>query len=308
MKLIVVGSINMDVVNRVHEHPVPGETISGIGTAYHSGGKGANQSVAASLSGSQVTFIGAVGTDAFAGELIDALNHYNVEAGPVSRKEGTSGMAFITVDDAGENTIIVSSGANGRLVPDDIQDQQHLFNEADALLLQNEIPWETTCFALKLAKKAGIPVFLNPAPAKKIPEEVLSDMDWLVLNEAEAEVITGMQVNNEDALLQAAKYLIDRGVSRVIVTLGGKGSFYLDDQGNEIKTPAFRVSAVDTTAAGDTFIGALASRFVEGYSIQDSITFASAAAAITVTCNGAQPSIPERAQVEHFLRELTSNH
>jgi ribokinase len=307
MKLIVVGSINMDVVNRVHEHPVPGETISGNGTAYHSGGKGANQSVAASLSGSQVTFIGAVGTDAFAGELIGALNQYKVEAGPVSRKEGTSGMAFITVDDSGENTIIVSPGANGKLVPDDIQDQHHLFNDAGALLLQNEIPWETTCFAMKLAKDAGIPVFLNPAPAKKIPEEVLSDIDWLVLNEAEAEVITGIQVNNEDALLQAAKFLIDRGVSRVILTLGGKGSFYLDDQGNEIKTPAFRVTAVDTTAAGDTFIGALAARFVEGYSIQDALTFASAAAAITVTRNGAQPSIPERVEVEHFLRELTSD-
>jgi ribokinase len=303
MKLIVVGSINMDVVNRVHAHPLPGETVNGIETVYNSGGKGANQAVAASLSGAGVTMIGAVGTDVFADELTDSLNNYHVDAGYVLRKEGTSGMAFITVDAAGENSIILSKGANGKLLPDDLPAHRDLFKAADALLLQNEIPWETTRYAMKLARHTETVVFFNPAPAMAVPDEALADIDWLVLNELEAEAISGLSVADETSALKGAHVLLNRGVSRVVLTMGEKGAVYVDKQGGTIRVPAFRVAPVDTTAAGDTFIGTLAAAVLQGHDTKQALMFASAAAAITVTRKGAQHSIPRREEIERFLQQ-----
>lgn len=239
-RIAVVGSMNMDVVNRVRNHPVPGETVNGLGTTYSPGGKGANQAVAAARAGAaSVSMIGAVGRDPFADELMDSLADCGVSAEAICHKEGTSGMAFITVDDSGENAIILSSGANGKLEPADIDRHVGLLNGPGAVLLQNEIPWETTRYAIRLAAKAGATVFFNPAPACAIPEETLSDIDWIVLNETEAEAATGLRIGGGNTAKEAVKQLLDRGAKRVVLTLGENGAVYMDREGQEIFVPCF---------------------------------------------------------------------
>ncbi|WP_462411442.1 ribokinase [Neobacillus sp. Marseille-QA0830] len=303
MNLLVVGSINMDIVNYVHTYPSPGQTINSTNTLYYPGGKGANQAVAASLSGANVKMVGAIGTDVFAKELTTSLNSFRVQTGTITCKEGATGIAFITVVDQGENSIILSSGANGKLLPDDIKKHQELFAETNAVLLQNEIPWETTRHAMELAKQSGAVVFFNPAPARALPDDVLAYIDWLVINETEAEVISGQPVNYQNSALHAAELLLEKGVRKIVITLGTNGLIYLDNQGQFIQVPAFRVSPVDTTGAGDTFIGSLATSIMEENDIQKALTFASAAAAISVTRHGAQNSMPNREEIERFLKQ-----
>ena len=300
-KIVVIGSINMDLVNQVKTHPLPGETIHSLGITYNPGGKGANQAVAASLVGGDVTMIGAVGTDPFGIELIASLERYDVRADSILEIEGTSGMAFITVDLAGENSIILSAGANGKVSESDVDAALPVIIEAGAVLLQNEIPLETTLRALREAHKAGSTVYFNPAPAIKLSTEVLSLINVIILNETEAEEITGIHVENELKAQQAALKLLEAGVDTVVLTLGSKGSLHLNKDGHLILTPAFKVQSVDTTAAGDTFIGTFAVANESGMSLEDALKFASAAAAITVTRKGAQASIPNRQELEQFL-------
>ncbi|MDF2938557.1 MAG: rbsK [Paenibacillaceae bacterium] len=307
-KIAVVGSINMDVVNRVEHHPLPGETVSGLETAYIPGGKGANQAVAAARAGAQVLMIGAVGQDPFGGPLVQALETAGVDTGGVLVKAGTSGMAFITVDNSGENNIILSSGANGKLGVADME--AGIGNAAGALgdgdglggvLLQNEIPWETTVAAVRRAHALGATVYLNPAPARTVEDEVLALVDVLVVNETEAAAISGIQVTGSGDAGAAAEWLLGRGVGQVIVTLGAAGVVYASKEGECVSVPAFRVEAVDTTAAGDTFIGAYAAARERGSSVRDALRWASAAAALAVTRRGAQSSIPTADEVNRWL-------
>ncbi|MCL6548575.1 MAG: ribokinase [Alicyclobacillus sp.] len=299
--IIVVGSINMDVVNRVHSHPRPGETVHGLGTEYNPGGKGANQAVAAARAGGQVAMVAAVGEDAFGEALVASLRQSGVRTDGVVRKPGPSGMAFITVDAAGENTIILSQGANGRLTPDDLRAMEGVWGDADVILTQNEVPWETTRFVLEQAHRRGIRTVFNPAPAFAVPDDALSWVDVLVVNETEAEVVSGLPVSGTDSARAAAERLLARGAGAILVTLGEHGSLYVGRGGQTLYTPAFSVRVVDTTAAGDTFIGAFAAAGGAEDTLADALRFASAASAVAVTRQGAQVSIPERAEVEAFL-------
>ncbi|WP_067927018.1 ribokinase [Alicyclobacillus shizuokensis] len=304
-KLAVVGSINMDVVNRVERHPQPGETIHGLGTAYSPGGKGANQAVAAARAGAQVCMVGAVGDDAFGPELRSALQGFGVDTRWVAHKPGSSGLAFITVASSGENNIILSAGANGRLTAADVEAAAPGLRDVDAVLLQNEIPWSVTQSALQWAHQFGKRVFLNPAPARRVGRETLSMVDVLVLNETEAQVITGIQVDTPHRAETACQRLLGEGCQGVVLTLGSNGLVYQDKAGRSLRVPAFSVEVVDTTAAGDTFIGALAAIWEADADLPRALRFASAAAALTVTRAGAQESIPERGEIESFLSQVS---
>jgi ribokinase len=301
MNILVVGSINMDIVNRVVNHPLPGETIKGVGTSYSPGGKGANQAVAASLAGGQVKMLGAVGNDPYGLELVDSLDQSKVNTSELIKKEGTSGMAFITVDASGENTIILSEGSNGKLAIKDVEQRLHLLEEADILLLQNEIPLETSLFVLKEAERCQVQTYFNPAPALEIPLAAFPLIDVLILNETEIEVVTGIAIDTEEAKEQAINWLMDHGVKAVILTLGEKGSYYHSRTEGRIITPGVKVNAVDTTAAGDTFIGSFAAAKAFGKKTKEALLFATAASAIAVTRHGAQNSIPLRNEIDVFL-------
>jgi ribokinase len=301
-RILVVGSINMDIVNRVHRHPQPGETIKGISTVYSNGGKGANQAVAAALAGSEVSMIGAVGDDAFGKVLVDALHQSGIKTDGISVISGSSGLAFITVAESGENHIVLSEGANGKLLPDHLESFKASIEQAELVLLQNEIPWAVNRAIMDIANKAETRVYYNPAPASPIPAYAIPLIDTLILNESEAEQLTGMKVENPSQAQAAAEVFMDLGVDEVIITLGQKGLVYMDQQDNLIEMPAFAVTAVDSTAAGDTFIGAYASAAAKGEDKAYCLRFASAAAAISVTRQGAQPSIPKLDEILSFLQ------
>ena len=301
-RIAVVGSINMDVVSQVTTFPQPGETVHASATAFHGGGKGANQAVAAAAAGAAVEFIGAVGDDAFAAPLADGLAARGVGIAALARKPTTSGQAFITVDAIGQNTIILSAGANGQITAREVEAAQAQIIRADALLTQNEIPWEATFAALTLAHRAGVRVIANPAPAFEPPSEAYPLIDALILNEIEAARLTHHAVVTLADAEQAARELLERGAREVIVTLGALGSLSLNAEGRRIETPIFPVNVVDTTAAGDTFIGMYAVAATEMDAAQ-ALRFATAASALAVARPGAQESIPTRAEVEAFLRQ-----
>jgi ribokinase len=292
----------MDIVNRVERHPLPGETIKGLKTEFNPGGKGANQAVAAARSGGAITMICALGNDSFGTELLETLKRDEINTEYIQQKESTSGLAFITVDASGENSIILESGANGLLDTDDIKTVlPEVAKQADLILLQNEIPWETTKYAIEEANKREVPVYLNPAPALQVPSEILSLLTGIFLNETEAEIITGIHVTNQSSVKQAASILIDNGISEVIITMGKQGSYFENHLGNSLFTPGHKVDVVDTTAAGDTFIGAYLVGKSSDNSPQTSLQFATAASALTVTKDGAQKSIPYRKEIIDFL-------
>lgn len=301
-QIIVIGSINMDIVTRVERHPLPGETVKGRKTAFNPGGKGANQAVAAARAGARVRMAGAIGDDPFGEQLKASLEKEGINTEHIIHKAGKSGLAFITVDQKGENSIILEEGANGQVTKEDIIE---VFAGADAseasILLQNEIPWETTLSAIDQANEHYIPVYFNPAPAMEIPEAVLSKLNGLFVNETEAERITGVRVTDEQSAKQASRFLIEAGVGEVIITLGDKGSYFADQAGTFIYTPAQQVTALDTTAAGDTFIGAYMVERGSGNDAESSLRFATAAAKLTVMKEGAQQSIPYRQEIKQQL-------
>jgi len=302
-RIVVVGSINMDIVNQVEKFPLPGETIHGKGVDYLPGGKGANQAVAAALAGGQVEMLGAVGEDSFAPALLESLGRYGVGTKHVLRKPGTSGLAFITVADSGENQIILAEGSNGQVRPEDADDS--LLAGAQAVILQNEIPWETNLRVMQACRRlGGVRLVYNPAPVRPIPEEAYGLIDLLVVNETEAEGLSGLPVTTAEEAVAAAEELVRRGAGSVLVTLGSKGAVYSDAEGESLFAPARKVRAVDTTAAGDTFIGALVAAGSNGMPIAEAMSFAAAAAAIAVTRPGAQASIPSR---EEIVRSLAEN-
>lgn len=302
-KLVVLGSVNADHVLQVASFPRPGETLHGHSYCVIPGGKGANQAVAAARLGADIAFIACVGDDSFGHQMRDtfARDGMNTEAVMIEDNIPT-GIAMIQVAATGENSICISAEANGCLTPERLAPHHHLIEQADTLLMQLETPMETIEAAAKIAKQAGTRVVLNPAPAQPLSDDLLQHLDMITPNETEAELLTGVKVDNVTTAQQAADALHAKGIKRVLITLGSQG-VWLSDNGKGRQVPGFRVDAKDTTAAGDTFNGALLTALQEGREMEEAIRFAHAAAAISVTRFGAQTSIPHRREVERFLME-----
>lgn len=301
--IAVVGSSNTDMIIRLDRIPRPGETILGGEFLTAAGGKGANQAVAAARAGGAVTFIARVGDDMFGTQAVEGFRADGIDTCRIVTDSGApSGVALIFVDSAGENCIAVASGANARLTPADLDGCADAVAVADMLLLQLEIPLETVRAAVKVAKAGGVPVILNPAPACPLEDGLLRDITVLTPNETEAELLTGIPVTNEDSARRAAGVLRERGVRTVIVTLGARGAYVVSDAFQGI-VPGFSVKAVDTTAAGDVFNGAIAVVLAEGADLPEAVRFANAAAALSVTVRGAQPSAPSRERILTFMKE-----
>jgi len=302
-RIVVVGSSNTDMILQMAHVPRPGETILGGEFSMAAGGKGANQAVGAARAGGQVTFIGRVGDDMFGEQAVKGFVADGINVDHVVRdKEAASGVALIFVAEDGENSIGVASGANGRLSPDDVAKAKGAIASADVLVMQLETPLETVQAAAQIASAAGVRVILNPAPAQPLAGDLLKRVSILTPNESEAELLTGVKVEDESSAAQAARILLAKGIETVLVTLGPKGAFVASTESNEL-VPGFQVKAVDTTAAGDVFNGALAVALAEGQPLTDAVRFANAAAALSVTKLGAQPSAPKRAEIEAFLAE-----
>ena len=301
-RVLVAGSANTDMVVRVPRIPRPGETVLGGAFAMAAGGKGANQAVAAARAGARVTFVARVGDDLFGRQALEGFAGDGIETRFVRATPGAAtGIALITVDERGENSISVASGANALLAAGDIEAAAEAFGAADIVLLQLESPLGTVEAAARAAKERGVPVVLNPAPARELGDALLSLVSVLTPNEHEAELLTGVAVRDEAGAREAARRLRARGPATVVVTLGERG-VYASSEAFEGGVPAFRVDPVDTTAAGDVFNGALAVALAEKRPLPDALRFAQAAAAVSVTRPGAQPSAPTRAEIEALLR------
>ncbi|MGY3766660.1 ribokinase [Vagococcus vulneris] len=293
-RVTVIGSINLDTTLRVPHMPKPGETIHAKEHFTAGGGKGANQAVAAKRSDADTYFIGAVGNDAAGEMMIDLLSQEEINVNAVARLDRKStGQAFITVDDEGENIITIFAGANMDITPKHVGDYKEIIKKSDFVIAQFESAIKSTIEAFKIAKAAGVRTILNPAPAlKDVPEELLEVTDMIAPNETETEILTGIKVTDEASLIEAAEYFHNIGIEAVLITLGSKGAFY-HVNGQTGIVPAFRVKAVDTTAAGDTFIGALSSVLKTDFSnLEDAIRYGNRASSLTVQRFGAQPSIP----------------
>ena len=299
--IIVIGSSNTDMVIRCSRLPRPGETVLGGSFMMNHGGKGANQAVAAAKLGGDTVFIGKVGDDVFGHQTVEMLTSLGIDTRflGVSATE-PSGVALINVDEhTAENSISVASGANGAIRPADIDAAEEVIASASLILMQLEIPIDTVTYAAKMAKRHGVTVVLNPAPApsEPLPEELLENVDIIIPNKTEAEVITGIAIDTPQDELRAIRSLHSKGISTVIFTLGSKGAL-LCQNGDCEEVPSFKVKAVDTTAAGDTFCGALCVGLSEGKEVRPAMIFANQAAAISVTRKGAQQSVPTRAEVD----------
>ena len=302
MKIVVVGSLNMDLVVQVPAIPKPGETVLGNNFATYPGGKGANQAVAAARLGASVTMVGQVGADAYGESLINnlVLEDVNVDCVFIDERNAT-GIAMISVDSGGQNSIVVASGANFTLTKDHIQTAWNKMGDVDIVIMPLETPLDTILEAARLAKKQGITIVLNPAPARSLTEELLSCVDVLVPNEHEIIQLSEYYVASITEVEEAARTLISRGVKAVVTTLGSNGSSIVEDGKDAVFLPPFAVDALDTTAAGDSFVAALAVGLGEGKSLYEACDFANAAGALTVTKMGAQPSLPTRTEVDEFL-------
>ncbi|MEM8807789.1 MAG: ribokinase [Cyanobacteria bacterium P01_G01_bin.38] len=304
MSILVLGSLNMDLVARVSQLPKPGETL--IGQAFETipGGKGANQAVAAAKLGAPTQMIGRVGPDGFGETLRQGLHEIGVAVDTVSIDPVTpSGVALIAVAQTGENQIIVVPGANHCVDDVELSALSAQLPKAQALLLQFEIPHPVVVAAAKLAHQAGVPVIVDPAPARStLSSDFYAHIDILTPNQVEASQLVGFEVCDRSTAAQAAQVLRQRGVNTVIVKLGKQG-VVVDTLATCFEIPAFPVEAVDTVAAGDAFNGGLSAALAEGYPLRDAVTFASAVAALSVTRPGAQPSMPDRSEVDHFLKQ-----
>lgn len=299
---IVVGSANMDLVVTTDRFPFPGETVMGNTFAAIPGGKGANQAVCCGKLGGRVNFVGKMGNDRFCEQLRKSMRHDGVMLGhALTDPRHSTGIAVITVDASGQNEIVVIPGSNMSLTPRDIDAHRRVFERGGVLLLQLEIPVRTVRRAATLAKQAGLRVILNPAPARALPDALLRCVDILTPNETEAEMLAGVKVNSLRSAEKAARHLLKRGVGNVLVTLGAKGSLLVNHAAARLY-PAKRVRAVDTTAAGDAFNGALAYALSTGLDLEDAIPFANDVASISVTRFGAQSSMPTLAEVDRFRR------
>lgn len=301
IRIAVVGSLNADLVVRVNRRPLPGETVLGSDLMLWPGGKGGNQAVAAARMGARVTMIGMVGRDPFADMLLQSLESDGVDTQYVFRSDGSSGTAQIVVDESGQNSIVVSPGANARLVPEVLEKAVPALLKSDWILTQLEIPDAAVSWLAEFSARHGKKLLLNPAPARAIAPGVLRSVSLFVPNESEAEFYTGLRVESPENAEQAADRLHAAGIPEVIITLGSKGAFWSSgDKAHFV--PAYGVQAVDTTAAGDCFIGSLAALAAGGVN-EKALKGACAAAALSVTRPGAQPSMPTGPEVERFLTQ-----
>ncbi|KIG11392.1 ribokinase [Caballeronia concitans] len=299
-RVTVVGSLNMDLVARAPRLPMPGETLAGHTFAQVPGGKGGNQAVAAARLGAQVAMIGCVGQDANGATLRASLEAEGIDCAALATSEhAPTGVALIIVDDASQNAIVIVAGSNAEVTPASIDAQEAMLARADVIVCQLETPPETVRAALAAGRRLGRTTILNPAPAANaLPGDWFALIDYLIPNELEAATLTGMAIATPDDARRAAHALKARGARNVVITLGGQGVFALldgDVDGKHLPSP--KVDAVDTTAAGDTFIGGFAAELARGSAVADAIAFGQRAAAIAVTREGAQPSIPHRAEV-----------
>jgi ribokinase len=300
-KIVVLGSLNMDLVINTPRIPVLGETIHGSGFATFPGGKGANQAVAAAKLGGDVTMIGCVGNDSHGTDLINSLTYNGVKVENIRILKGsTTGIAVIVVSN-GDNFIILDSGANFLLKPEQMDQFTDVISNSDILMLQLEIPLDVVEKAVEIAKYNGVKVLLNPAPAYKLSDKLLSKIDIITPNENECEYITGIPIRSLDDTAKAIKYLMNKSIKQIIVTLGNKGVIY--NNGDEvIHRSVPNVEVIDTTAAGDSFSGALAVALSNGKPIDDAINFANIVGTITVTRNGAQASLPSLNEVKEYIK------
>ena len=301
-RVVVIGSSNTDMVVKATRIPQPGETVLGGEFVMVPGGKGANQAVAAARLGAEVTLVARLGDDLFAEASLRSLREAGIHTEAVVRDpEAASGVALILVDESGENAIAVAPGANARLTPADVDRAEAAIRAADVVVLQLEVPMPAVLHAIRLAKRHGRRVILNPAPAAPVPDEALAMVDFLTPNETEAELLLGggAAASAWGGIAAVADALRAKGAGTVIVTLGREGAFVVGP-GGSVHVPGRHVKAVDTTAAGDAFTGALACALGEGRDLAAALEFATAAAALSVTRMGAQSSLPDRAAVESF--------
>jgi ribokinase len=297
--ILVVGSLNADLVVRAPHFPQPGETISGSDLQIIPGGKGANQAVASARQGTSVAMVGRVGNDSFGPELINNLKQNNVDTSYIQiDPQAATGTAIIVVDTNGQNSIVLSPGGNGKVSPADMANVP--FSDHKLLLLQLEIPIEAVLSATQRAKESGLRVLLNPAPAYSLPDELISLPDFILPNETELSLLTNQPVNDVSSAEKAAKRLLERGAQNVIVTLGANGALIVTGT-QVIHVDPYKVNVVDTTAAGDAFIGGFVSALLENKSLEGAVRYGSACGALATTKFGAQPSLPTKEEVERFL-------
>ena len=302
-KALVIGSLNMDMTVKVEELPKLGETIFGNDFYESCGGKGANQAVAVSKLGMKTEMIGMVGKDSQGEKLIQNLNKYGIISDNVIKSDELTGRAIITVDKKGDNNIIVIPGSNFKITKEHIQAKQDVIASSDVVILQNEIPSETVEFSLLKAKELGKITIFNPAPARKLSVEVFKNTDYLILNETEMEEIFEIKFNDEEYTEKISIKKKEYGIKNIILTLGDKGSILFSEDNNIKKYDVYKVKAVDTTAAGDSFIGAFTTKICESGNPDEAIKYATAVSAIVVTRQGAQDSIPTREEIEKFIEE-----
>jgi len=305
--IIVIGSLNMDLVTQTNRLPLPGETIHGMQFKMVPGGKGANQAAAAALLGGRVYMAGNVGADSFGEQLINNLNDKGVNCDNVRSVSGTStGIATILVDERGENSIVVVAGTNYLMIKADVDAVKPLIATCGYMMLQFEIPLEVVAYAIKTARQLGVQTVLNPAPAYQEGSAFIHLVDYLILNETETELFSGMRVTGIETAERAARTLLERGVKTVLVTLGGDGVLMVT--GDTVRhVPAWKVKVVDTTAAGDAFTAGFTVALAAGKSLEDAVKYANAVGAITVTRFGAQTSLPTSEEVTRFISGSTSS-
>ena len=289
----------MDLVVKVEDRPKGGQTVIGGDFKEVPGGKGANQAVAMARLGGNVNMIGKVGNDGFGQTLLNALNNDNVNTEYINKDDVSTGVAMITVDKNAENSIVVAPGANFKVDKEYIDKSIEGIKNSDIVVLQLETPIDTIKYALSKSKELGKYTILNPAPAVKLEDDIICNVDLLTPNETELEILSGVEIKNEYDIQKAAQMMIDKGVKELIVTLGSKGSLYINKETSMFKK-AYKVEAIDTTAAGDSYTGALAVAFANGKNIEDAMDFASKVGALSVQKEGAQSSLPTLEDVENF--------
>lgn len=302
-RILVIGSSNTDMTIKSDNLPLPGQTILGGRFVMGPGGKGANQAVAAKRLGGNVEFICKVGHDIFGKNATDGYKKEGIDISHILYSTEPSGVALILVDKTGENVISVAPGANGDLSVEDIESIANVIKEADYLILQLEIPTDAVIRAAKIAHEAGVYVILNPAPACKLPNELFQYISLITPNQTETELMTGVKLINEQSFITAVENFNRMGVKDVIITLGSKGSLVCYDGKNEF-VPAIKVDAVDATAAGDTFCGAVCVALSQGKNLKEAAVFATKAASLTVQKMGAQDSIPSITDINMFSNQI----
>lgn len=298
-KAVVIGSINMDLVTVCQRAPIGGETLFGDEFFQVPGGKGANQAAAIGKLGTEVIMLGKVGNDSFGKDLILSLKNSGVNVEHIEKDEISTGIAKIIVEANGQNRILVVAGANGKVDKEYVDRHINVIKECDILIAQLEIPIDTVAYALKKAKEFGKTTVLNPAPAAPLSDEMIKNSDFIIPNESELAVITGMKTDTEEEIEKAGQKLFDMGVNNLIITLGSKGSLQMNKK-EKVFHSAYKVKAVDTTAAGDSFIGGFVKKIINDSEIGEAIEFATKVSAIAVTRKGAQTSIPSLEEVENF--------